>query len=146
MEKQEFMEKLSDCIQEVSRSDRVMVTGDMNGHVGKRLDGFDDVMRCFGLRERNQEGEMLRLCQEHNMKVMNTYFKKRREHLITYKSGNIEMQIEYIYREKEEIKIKSCKVIPGEECLTQHRLLCADLLVKEMRKKVWKRQERKIKV
>ena len=144
VEKQEFMEKLSDCIQEVSRSDIVMVAGDMNSHVGKRLDGFDDVMECFGLGERNQEEEeMLRLCQDHNMKVINTYLKKRREHLITYKSGDIEMQIDYImYREKEEIKIKNCKAIPGEGCLTQHRLLCADLLVKEMRKKIWKRQGR----
>ena len=57
---------------------------------------------------------MLRLCQEHNMKVINTYFKKIREHLITYKSDDIETQIDYImYREKEEIKIKNCKVIPG---------------------------------
>ena len=62
-------------------------------------------------------------------------------------SSDIEMQIDYImYREKEDIKIKNYKVTPREECLTQHRLLCADLLVKEKRKKVWKRQERKIKV
>ena len=75
IEKQELMEKLSDCIQEVPKSDIVMVVGDMNSHVGKRLDGFEDVMGCFGPGERNQEGEeMMRLCQKHNMKVMNTYF------------------------------------------------------------------------
>ena len=44
-----------------------------------------------------------------------------------------------MYREKEEIKIKNCKLIPEEECLTQHRLLCADLLVKEAQKNVWKK-------
>ena len=47
------MEKLSDWIQ-VSRSDIVMVTGDMNSHVGKRLDGFHDAMVCFGPGERNK--------------------------------------------------------------------------------------------
>ena len=100
MEKQEFMEKLSDCIKGLPRSDIVLVPGDMNSHVGKRLDGFDDVMGSFGLAERNQEGEMLRLCQEHDMKVMNTYFKKRRKHLITYKNGDTETQIDYICAER----------------------------------------------
>ncbi len=36
-------------------------------------------------------------------------------------------------RQREVMKVKNCKVIPGEECLTQHRLLCCDLEIKNMK-------------
>ena len=40
--------------------------------------------------------------------------------------------------------MKNCKVIPGEACLTQHRLLWAEVGIKG-RKRVWNRGEIKIK-
>ena len=146
-EKREFLEKLSDRINEVPEGDLLMVAGDMNSHIGMRQDGFEDVMGCFGFGERNQEGEeMLRLCQEHNLRVMNTYFKKKREQLITYKSGGNESQVDYVmFQKHEEMRMKDCKVIPGEECLTQHRLLCADILIRGMKRRVWKRREKRMK-
>ena len=88
-------------------------------------DGFEEVMECFSFGVRNQEREnMLGLCQEHNLRVLNSYYRKRREHFITYKSEGNESQIDYVLcRRHEELKMKNCKVIPGEVCLTQHRLL-----------------------
>ena len=56
-------------------------------------------MGCFGFGVRNQEGEnIVGLCQEHNLRVMNSYYRKRREHLITYKSGSDKSQIDYSER------------------------------------------------
>ena len=73
-----------------------MVACDMNGHTGSTCDGFEDVMGCFGFGVRNQEGEnKLGLCQEHNLRVRTSYYQKRREHPITYKSGGNESQIDY---------------------------------------------------
>ncbi len=82
-------------------------------------------MGYFGIGERNGEGEeLLRICQENNLKLVNTWFKKKREHLITYKSGDSESQIDYIMlRRSGVVKVKNCKVIPGEECLTQHKTI-----------------------
>ena len=134
-EKRQFRELLEDKIAEVPEADILIVGGDMNAHVGQRRDGFEYEMGCFGVGERNGEGEeLLRICQENNLKIVNTLFKKRREHLITYKSGDLESQIDYIMlRQNRMIKAKNCKVIPGEECLTQHRLLCCDFKIKNMK-------------
>ena len=35
-------------------------------------------------------------------------------------------------------KVLNCKVIPGEECLTQHRLVRADIMISGGVKKKWK--------
>ena len=93
----EFLEKLSDNIRDDPQEDLIMVAYDMNCHVGSTHDGFEDVMGCFSFGVRNQEGEnMLGLCQERNLRVMNSYYRKRQEHLITCKSGGNESQIGYV--------------------------------------------------
>ena len=75
-------------IHDVPQEDLLMVAGNMDCHVRSTRGGFEDVMGCFSFGVRSQEREnMLRLCQEHNLRVMNSYYRKRQEHLITYKSG-----------------------------------------------------------
>jgi len=44
------------------------------------------------------------------------------------------------------VKVFDCKVIPEEECLTQHRLVCADMVVKGLNKSTRKRGEKRRKV
>ncbi len=93
--------------------------------------------------KKGESEELLMICQENNMKVVNTWFKKKREHLITYKSGDLESQIDYVMlRRNEVVNEKNCNVIPGEGCLTQHRLLCCDFIIRNMkmlkRIKLWK--------
>ena len=54
-------------------------------------------------------------------------------------------QIDYILlRQNEAVKVKNCKVMPGEECIMQHRLVCADLLVADMKKPKMKKGEKRI--
>jgi len=88
----------------------------------------------------------LRICQENNLKIVNTWFRKRAEHLITYRSGHVASQIDYILlRQNEAVQVKNCKVIPGEECIMQHRLVCAELVVADMKKPKMKKGEKRIK-
>ena len=87
------------------------------------------------------------------MVIQNTMFKKDREKKITYKSGGAETQVDYIMlRRHREMKVKDCKVIPGEAFIPQHRVLVADVVVtssceggfrRKGRKKLktWKLQE-----
>ncbi len=44
------------------------------------------------------------------------------------------------------MKAKNCKVIPGEECLTQHRLLCCDFKIKNMKMPKIRNGEKRIKM
>ncbi|KAK3878870.1 hypothetical protein Pcinc_016500 [Petrolisthes cinctipes] len=95
-EKEEFREKMSDRISEVSRGDIVIVAGDMNVYIGRDNGGYEEVMGGYGIGQRNEEGEqMLQLCQKHNLRIWNTWFMKREEHLITFKSGDAATQIDY---------------------------------------------------
>ena len=58
-EKRKFLEKLSYNIHDVSQEDLLMVASDMQCHIGSTHDGFEDVMGCFSLGVRNQEGEKM---------------------------------------------------------------------------------------
>ena len=104
-------------------------------------------MGCFTFGVGNQEDEnMLGLCQERNLGIMNSCYGKRLEHIITYKSGGKESQIDYVLcRRHEELRLKNFKVIPGETCLTPYRLLWAEVVIKGRKKRVWNRGDKKIK-
>ncbi|KAK3548176.1 hypothetical protein QTP70_005197 [Hemibagrus guttatus] len=50
--------------------------------------GDEEVMGKFGVKERNLEGQMVvDFAKRMDMGVLNTYFQKREEHRVTYKSG-----------------------------------------------------------
>ena len=146
--KEEFREKLSEIIYEIPTTEMLIVLGDLNGQVGTEREGFEEFLGKFGVGMRNSEGEgILQLCQQNNLKIVNTWYEKKVEHLITYKSGNNSTQIDYILMRKNAgIQVRNCKVIPGEAFLTQHRLLCADLTVKNIKRPKRKKGERRIKV
>ncbi|CAK9304165.1 unnamed protein product [Gordionus sp. m RMFG-2023] len=62
------------------------------------------------------------------MAIVNTYFQKREDHIVTYRCGKHFSQIDYLLiRRKDLWRIKDCKVIPGEEIVRQHRPLVMDL-------------------
>ncbi|KAK3565642.1 hypothetical protein QTP86_012966 [Hemibagrus guttatus] len=57
--------------------------------------GDEEVMGKFGVKERNLEGQMVvDFAKRMDMAVVNTYFQKREEHRVTYKSGGRRTQIE----------------------------------------------------
>ena len=92
------------------------------------------------MKTQNEDGlALLDICKNQCLKVANTVFRKDPEKLITYKSGGVSTQLDLIlWRPKLNINLINCKVIPGEECLTQHRLVRADFKLREWRKKKWK--------
>ena len=87
----EFWEGLEDKVVGVPRSEGLIVTGDLNGHIGSNEDGYEDVMGLFGFGGQNTEGRtVLDFCRNRKLQILNTYFKKDREKYITYKSGGAE--------------------------------------------------------
>ena len=64
------------------------LTGDLNGHVGTNVDGYDGVHGGYGLGERNDDGEwLLEFCDAMELTVTNTCFKRQKNKLATYVSG-----------------------------------------------------------
>ena len=105
--------------------------GDWNGHVGADAYGYRDVHGGHGFGERNVEGEcVLEFALANGLLVGNTQFIKRKSHLITYHSGDNDTQIDYVLYPKSFCgMVTNVKVIPGEACASQHRLLVCDLRV-----------------
>ena len=60
----------------------VLGLGDFNGHVGKCAEGFEQIGK------RNTEGRMLLdFCDQKELCVANTWYKKKHRRKVTYSSG-----------------------------------------------------------
>jgi len=67
---------------------------------------------------------------------MTTYFEKRKEHLIIYKSGSSRSEIDFFFvRSADKRVCKNCKVILGESLTTQHKVLILDAQFKKHKQK-----------
>jgi hypothetical protein len=86
--------------------------------------GFERVHRGFEYGEHNQDGEdILNFAIAYDLMVANTFFRKKKSHLITFSSGQHSSQIDFILTRREERpNCMDCKVIPGECVVTQHKL------------------------
>ena len=128
-EKDQFYENLESEMRRIPLHEELIIGGDLNGHVGKDRSHFEREHGGHGYGQQNPEGESILsfAAQAYNLVVANTYFQKKDEHLITYKSGDRCSTVDYIITRREKLKnIKDCKVIPGECAITQHRILVMD--------------------
>ena len=52
--------------------------GDLNGHVGQRTEGYEQVIGQDGIGQRNTEGDrVLNVWKSNGIKIMNTYVQHR---------------------------------------------------------------------
>ena len=105
--------------------------------MGKTSDGYERVHGGYGFGERNVAREtILEFVMTYDLAIANTYFKKREEHLTTFKSGLNRSQIDFFLTWRLERSIcKDCKVIPGESLTTQHRLMVLYVRIERWKRK-----------
>ena len=101
-EKEEFWNELDEEVQKIPGAERVVIGADLNGHVGEGNTGDERVMGGkYGVRERNEEGQrIVDFAKRMDMAVLNTYFKKKEEHRVTYQSGGRRTQVDLSYVEE----------------------------------------------
>ena len=130
--KDEFYDNLLSVVSRINTREKLYICGDFNGHIGSKPEGYEGVHGGNGYGQRNQEGErILEFATAHDLVVGNSFFKKSEQHLITYRSGGHSSQIDYILLRKSDLRLtKNIKVINGEECVSQHRLLVCDISLK----------------
>ena len=150
-DKDQFWDKIIVVMSGIPQDEAIILGGDLNGHVGRDPGGFDGVHGGQGYGVRNVEGErILEFGDALELVVCNTFFKKDKAKLITYNSGGCKSTIDYIMvRKQDRIMVRNVKAIPGEECVSQHRPVIGDLMLRVKnagakkhlpRLKVWKLQ------
>ncbi|KAK3543979.1 hypothetical protein QTP70_032740, partial [Hemibagrus guttatus] len=136
-EKEKFWSELDEVMESIPTGERVVIGADFNGHVGEGNTGDEEVMGKFGVKERNLEGQMVvDFAKRMDMGVVNTYFQKREEHRVTYKSGGRSTQVDYILCRRGNLKeISDCKVVVGESVARQHRMVVCRMTLMVCKKK-----------
>ena len=134
----------------VPASGKLLIGGDLNGHVGATNVGFEHVHGGFGYGSRSQEGEgVLNFALAYDLLIANIFFRKRESHLVTFQSGQHSRQIDFILSRREDRRdCLDSRVIPGECVVPRHKLVVADFRfrvrvhrdkrAKIMRTKWWK--------
>ncbi|XP_064111347.1 craniofacial development protein 2-like [Macrobrachium nipponense] len=96
-EKDHFWSDLEEEMEKVPADERCLVGGDLNGHVGQNNHVISRIHGGYGYDERNAEGErIVDFAVSKDMVLANTFFTKRQEHTVTYKSGGRSSQIDYL--------------------------------------------------
>ena len=110
VEKERFWKDLEEEARAVPENEKAIIGGDFNGHVGSERRGIKRWHGGWSVGEGNPEGQkLLDFVTEQDMALLNTFFKKDENKLITYRSGGRLSQIDFLaYRRKDIRDIKDC--------------------------------------
>ncbi|XP_029641578.1 uncharacterized protein LOC115216382 [Octopus sinensis] len=103
-------------------NDVLIMAGDFSG-LGEYVNGFHG---------------MLEFCDINDLLICNTNCRKPAIYLITYQSGGLTCQIDFISTiNKDRWMLMNAKSSPGEKCTIQHRLVVRRI---QKHKPIWKRR------
>ena len=81
-------------IKNISKEERIFLGANLNGHVGEGNIGDEEIMGRYGAGIRNKERSMVvDFKKRMDLAIVNTYFKKKDKHRMTYKSGGKSNQV-----------------------------------------------------
>ena len=136
-EKNDFWQDLDGLIESISKEERIVLGADLNGHVGEENIGGEEIMGRYGAGTRNKEGSMFVDCGKRmDLAIVNTYFKKKDKHRVTYKSGGKSTQVDYVMCRRRNLKkMCDCQVIVNECVAKQHRMVICKMALGKKEKK-----------
>lgn len=88
-EKEEFYEALQDTMGNTPHRDKLLVMGDLNGHIGVDRTGCKGVIGAFSIGDRNRDNErIINFCYRNEPCVTNTFYIHRPSHKWTWYRWN----------------------------------------------------------
>ena len=113
-------------------SEKVLVGGNFNGHVGSVWVVLETFIRVWVRKIDNSGMRVLDWAVGKGLGFMNSCFQKKNSQLITFRLSETETMIKYIIvNSKYRRSVKDVKVIPAEEIVNQHYLLLMDIVLKK---------------
>ena len=139
-EKNDFWEDLDGLIESMSKEERIVLGADLSGPVDKGNIGDEKIMGRYGAGIRNKEGSMVvDFGKRMDLAIVNTYFKKKDEHRVTYKSGGKSTQVDYVMCRRRNVKeMCDCKVIVNKCVAKQLRMVICKMALMVKKKKAEK--------
>ena len=97
-------------------------------------------MGRYGTGTRNKKGSMIvHFLKRMDLVIVNTYFKKKDEHRVTYKSGGKTTQVDYVMCRRRNLKeMYDCTVIVNDCVAKQHRMVVCKMALMMKKKKLEK--------
>ena len=92
-------------------------------HFGESSRGALEVLGKHGVGMREGDN-IVEVVIAHQPAIVNTFFQKRLSRRITYTSGGVHTQMDYIVCRRKELKrVKDCKVLPKEAAAKHHKVV-----------------------
>ena len=121
-DKNDFWQDVHGLIESILKQNMIVLNADLNGHVGEGNKGDEEIMGSYSAGTRNKEESMVvKFSKRMDLVVLNTYFKKKNEHRVTYESGGKNTKVDYMMCRMRDLK-KMCKVMVNECGAKQHRI------------------------
>lgn len=130
--------------QKVNKKNRILIMGDFNSQIGQRKEEEEDIMGPYNYGERNESGwRLIRFCQEYQLEIINTLFKKRKGRMWTWISPNLEYknQIDYMLTPINSKIIKNFDVVKSFGFHSDHRLIKSTIMIEKWRYTIGKRDK-----
>ena len=100
-EKEKFYEEMGRGCEVENANEVLICLGDFNGHIGKKVDGFEGVHGGFRIGKRNLEGRLLlEFCVEKDLCVSNSWFKKKDSRKVTFNGRCSGTEIDFVLMKK----------------------------------------------
>ena len=96
-EKEKFYEEMARGCEVENENEVLICLGDVSGHIGKKVDGFEGAHGSFGIGKGNVESRLLlEFRVEKGMCVGNSWFKKKDNRKVTFNGGCSRTGIDFV--------------------------------------------------
>lgn len=114
----------------------IIILGDFNGQIGKREQSEEDILGPFTTGRRNDNGQrLINLALENNLRIMNSFYKKKHNRRWTWVSpnGTTKNEIDFIITNKPTLFL-NVEVLNKLNYNTDHRMVRAQIHTNEPKK------------
>jgi len=138
-ENKKFYKDLKDTYDKAKHNlnNPILIMGDFNSQIGERKAGEEGILGPYNFGTRNKRGaNMVHFCLENNLKITNTFFKKRKGKRWTWLAPNqtFRSQIDFILAPSHEFDhIKDCSTKSNFQFHSDHRPLICTLNLQHKR-------------